>query len=151
MEHYIKQLQHLYSIAEDGKQGYLRAAEKTESNELKELFKQFSNEREAIANDIAVKISRYGGSVQSDENGGPLGIIHRNWLNIKTAFTSNNDQVILETCKNGDLAALDAYDDALQGDLLYTSLKKFLTEHRLIIREAFDKIDQLYFKTFKET
>lgn len=148
-ENYSKQFQRLYKIIQDGHKGYADAAEHVKSAELKSLFEQISQEREMLAKDMASKMSDFGYDPHGKED--TLGVLHRGWMNIKASVTSNTDQSILESCRNGDQAALDAFDDVLQGEILYdTELKLFLMELRLKINERFMELDKRYFALFKK-
>lgn len=148
-ENFIPQLQHLYSILNDGKEGYRKAAQETSNPNLKELFRQLSDSRDKLAADLKKRLAESGGTADGGHSGGLLGEFHRHWMRLKTAFSANDDQVILETCRNGDLAALDAYDDTLQGAILETSLKPFLMNQRIDVHQQFLEIDRLYFSQFK--
>jgi len=148
-ENYHKQLQRLYRILQDGQKGYAEAAEHVKSPDLKALFEKIASEREALANQMGSKMAEFG----YDPNGhdDALGVLHRGWMSIKASITSNTDQNILESCRNGDQAALDAFDDVLQGEILYdTELKSFLMEPRLKINETFVHLDKRYFDMFKK-
>jgi uncharacterized protein (TIGR02284 family) len=147
-ENYIKQLQHLLTIVNDGKEGYKKAAEEIDSKPLKEVFNRFFSQRGKMAEELKMKIDELGGNAEN--TGGDFqGALHRSWMSVKTALTKNDDQAILESCRHGDLIALDVYDDVLQGDILETDLKPFLMRQRLQIHEAFMEIDRLYFNLFK--
>lgn len=148
-ENYNKQLQRLHRILQEGQKGYTDAAEHVKSEDLKALFQNIATEREALANQMAAKMVEFG----YDPNGhdDALGVLHRGWMSIKASMTSNTDQNILESCRNGDQAALDAFDDVLQGEILYDiELKSFLMEPRLKINETFLDLDKRYFDMFKK-
>ncbi|MXV15326.1 ferritin-like domain-containing protein [Hufsiella ginkgonis] len=147
-ENHGQKLEQLLSLLNDGKIGYRNAAQQTENPDLRTIFMRFAAQREELADQLRPFVTTYGGD-PDNIGGGALGAIHRSWMNIKTAFTDNDDQAILETCKNGDLAALDAYDDALQGSILETPLKPILMNQRIDIHQAFLEIDKLYFGLFK--
>jgi uncharacterized protein (TIGR02284 family) len=147
-ENFVPQLQRLFSILNDGKEGYRKAAQETHSGELRQLFLQFSESRQRLADELGRRIIEAGGT-PDHPSGGILGDLHRHWMLLKTALTASDDQVILETCRNGDLAALDAYDDILQGAILETSLKPFLMNQRIDVHQQFLEVDKLYFSLFK--
>ena len=149
-ENYIKQLQRLLTIVNDGKEGYLKAAADIESPSLKEKFTNFSNDRKEIANELEAKITEMGGTA-TNRDGDTIGLMHRSWLSIKTALTKHDEQAVLETCRNGDQASLDVYDDILQGTILESDLKPFIMHQRLKINEAFMELDKLYFYLFSKS
>lgn len=148
-ENYNKQLQRLHRILQDGQKGYTEAAEHTHSPDLKSLFQKIANERGELVDQMSSKMKHFGYDTDSHEDA--LGVLHRGWMSIKASMTSNTDQNILESCRNGDQAALDAFDDVLQGEVLYdTELKSFLMEQRLKINETFMDLDKRYFDLFKK-
>lgn len=148
-ENYNKQLQRLYKILQDGHKGYIDASDHVKSDDLKVLFKEIAAEREILANQMAAKMVEFGYDPNNSDDA--LGALHRGWMGLKASITSNTDQNILESCRNGDQAALDAFDDVLQGEVLYdTELKSFLMEPRLKINETFVDLDKRYFDLFKK-
>lgn len=148
-ENYIKQLQRLLHIISDSFKGYKEAEKDVESADLKELFRQIASERESMTEQLRERIARYGGN--ADIQGSDiLGTLHRSWMGIKTAMTHKTDQTVLESCRNGDQAALDTFDDILQGDLLNdTEMKTFLTGQRFAVSQTFMELDRRYFSLFK--
>lgn len=148
-ENYNKQLQRLYRVLVDGHKGYADAADHVKSDDLRVLFRKIASEREALATQMASKMVEFGYDPNGDDDA--LGALHRGWMSLKASMTSNTDQNILESCRNGDQAALDAFDDVLQGEILYdTELKSFLMEPRLKINETFVDLDKRYFDMFKK-
>lgn len=148
-ENYSKQLQRLYKIIQEGHKGYIDASEHAKSSDLKMLFQKISAERSSLADQMVSKMATFGYDPHAKDDA--LGVLHRGWMNIKASMTSNSDQSILESCRNGDQAALDAFDDVLQGEILYdTELKSFLMELRLKINETFLDLDKRYFELFKK-
>ncbi|EOR96392.1 hypothetical protein ADIARSV_0434 [Arcticibacter svalbardensis MN12-7] len=149
-ENYNKQLHRLYKILQASHKGYLEAKNHTESSELKDLFEKYAIDRELLTQQMRDKIAHYGGNADLDHDDA-VGLLHRGWLSLKTSLTANTAQNILESCRNADQVALDAYDDALQGEILNDfELKTFLMEQRLNINENYTELDRRYFSLFKK-
>ena len=146
---YKKPLKKLLEIVNDGKEGYKHAAEQVHSGKLKELFEGYAAERSEMAEKLKAKI---GSDEKLDKDGDTKGAFHRTLMSIKTALAKDekDDRVILESCREGDRSALDAFDDVLQGTILETDLKPFLTGLRYQISKAFNEVDRLYFEGFKK-
>ena len=108
----IDGLMHVLSICNDGKEGYKTAAEDVDSSELKTLFSMYSIQRAEFEMQLKTAIHQLGGN-PDNETGGPVGTLHRVWMDIKTAFTKNDDQAILDACLTGEKSALEAYDKVL--------------------------------------
>ncbi len=151
-ENYTKQLQRILLIINDGKEGYAKAAEQATSNHLRELFISYSNQRRDMALELKEKIEKMGGKAENNE-GDKAGSVHRAMMSFKTAFTSDkkDDQAILETCRTGEQAALDVFDDILQGSILETDLKGFITGLRMQVSQAYYEMDKLYFERFNSS
>ncbi len=149
-ENYIKQLHTLLRLVSDSVEGYKSAADHVSSTEYKDLFNNISRQREGIAAEFRELISGYGGNAEI-ESPDLMASLHRSWMGIKTAMTKKDDQAVMESCRNGDQALLDAFDDILQGDLLNNAdLKTFIMDQRLKVNEVFLDLDDRYFKLFKK-
>src|SRR6476620_775281 len=106
----IDKLNHLVSIANDGRYGYENAAEDVQDVILKQMFRQYGVERERYADDLKKEVAKLGGS--PEKGCGPLGALHRTWMDIKSTLTSGNREAILKACITGEEAAVNAYEDA---------------------------------------
>jgi uncharacterized protein (TIGR02284 family) len=147
-ENYKRQLEHLLNIVNDGKEEYREAAEHAQAALLKETFLRHSNERKHMAEELKERLSYMGGDTDNEE-GDNSGLIQRAITSVKTALSGNNDQAMLESCRTADRNALEAYDEVLQGSILETDLKAFLTGQRFLISQAYYEVDKLYFSKFK--
>ena len=136
------QLTLLLGICNDGKEGYKNAASNADSAELKALFTTYSIQRSEFAMDLKTCIRQSGGD-PDNEKGGPLGALHRTWMDIKTAFTSNDDKAILDACITGEKAAVESYDKALERTDLSPNTRQMLISQRADISESLRNIENL--------
>src|SRR5437879_5635681 len=111
----ISRLNHLVSIANDGKYGFENAAQDVQDVTLKQLFRQYSAQRDEYVNGLKNMIERCGGTPGKD--GGPLGALHRTWMDIKSTFAAGSREAILNTCITGEEAAEKAYAEALKENI----------------------------------
>src|SRR5438046_9722667 len=125
-EKVIDRLNHLISIANDGKYGYENAAEDVNDITLKQMFRQYSLERARYADDLKREVANLGGS--PDKGGGPLGALHRTWMDIKSTATAGKREAILKTCTTGEEAAVKAYTEALNDEHITGNLKQLINE-----------------------
>lgn len=96
----------------DGEQGYRASAEHARTGELQSLFTRRSNECLLAAGELAQAVLAHGGT---PADGGTLsGALHRSWMSIKTALSSNDDKIVLEECERGEDAAVARYQKALE-------------------------------------
>lgn len=150
MENFGKQLNRLMKITLETKEIYLKAAELTKSPELKERFQTIAQRRQEIANDLENEIGTHS-TVHPDEQNDLIGFLHRSWMGLKAALPnmgSRGEKGVIEACRDQDQAALDAFDDVLQGDILYSDLKTCIVKARTNISEDFQEIDQKYLEYF---
>ena len=138
----IEDLKGLVKIVNDGKEGYESAAETVEAGELKTLFYGLSIERATYEADLKSQISTHGGDSEN-ESGGILGALHRTWIDIKQAFTSNDNAPILEAITTGEKAAIEKYDEVLAHYTDHAYHYNLLRKQRDGIQEALTKIEGL--------
>ncbi|WP_166385864.1 MULTISPECIES: ferritin-like domain-containing protein [unclassified Polaribacter] len=118
----------------DAEKGYLNAAENVESAKLKIFFKNRASERSLFAKDIRTEILLHGQI--PEENGSFKGTMHRNWMTLKSLFSSNDEEAILEEALRGERANLDEYKEILLEDVFAPSTKKMLEEQQQKIQAA---------------
>lgn len=82
----VSTLEGLISILEDGKLGYTNAAEHVENPAIKADFLEYARERALFIVEIQDEINKLGKSTNTS-GGGPLGSLHRTWIDIKSSFT----------------------------------------------------------------
>ncbi|MGI4835691.1 MAG: ferritin-like domain-containing protein [Janthinobacterium lividum] len=122
-------------------QGYQEAAEEVKSSELKSQLNQYSQQRSQFVSQLEQQASQLGISAQSDATiesvaTDAAAAVHRGWINVKAAFTGNDDSSILSTCETGEESALKAYDTAIQLGDISPSLKSVLEQQRSEIQSA---------------
>ncbi|GIZ08964.1 PA2169 family four-helix-bundle protein [Flavobacterium sp. UMI-01] len=112
-EEIVAVLNGLISILEDGKLGYTSAAEQVESPAIKSDFLEYARERALYIVELQDEINRLGKSTDT-AGGGPLGAMHRAWIDIKASFTSGDTEAIINACITGEEAAIEEYKNALE-------------------------------------
>ena len=137
----VNELNHLISIANDGKYGYENASADTEDATLKQMFHQYSLERAGYAEVLKREVTKAGGTPET--GGGPLGALHRTWMDIKSAISSGNREAVLNACITGEEAAVKAYSDAVNKDNVPTTAKQVITEQLSGIKFALNSIRSL--------
>ncbi len=138
----VSDLKGLINILNDGKIGYKEAVSNVKSESLKSTFLEFSNQRYAFEEELKAHILQHGGSSDNDE-GGVLGALHRAWLDIKDAFTSDDDSAILAAIATGEKAALDKYDEVLEDYKDHADHYAMLSKQREGIASALSRIESL--------
>jgi uncharacterized protein (TIGR02284 family) len=113
----VKTLEGLISILEDGKLGYTNAAEHVENLAIKADFLEYARERALFIVELQNEINKLGKSTDTS-GGGPLGALHRTWIDIKSSFTGGDTEAIINACITGEEAAIEKYKKALEDNEL---------------------------------
>ncbi len=125
----------------DAEAGYKQAAEKVDNRVLKDFFNTQQQERYNFGHELKAEIKSYG---ESPERGTSLaGDVHRTWMNIKSTFTSDNEEAMLEEAIRGEKQAVEEYNSVLTETTLPASTKSLLTTHRNNIQKALNQVNAM--------
>lgn len=142
-EKVVDHLNHLIEICNDGKYGYETAADDAESSELKSMFMGYSSQRAQYVSELKQQVRALG--EDPDKGGGPLGALHRAWIDVKSALSSKDNKAVLGACITGEKAAVEAYDDAINdADIMPVNIRQMLITQRSGIQEALNKVTSLH-------
>ena len=108
-------LNDLIETCKDGQQGFVEAAEAVKDVELRTLFNVYSQQRARFAGELQNEVLRHGGDPA--KSGHVSAKLHRGWMNLKSAITSNSDASIIAECERGEDSAVANYEDALKKHL----------------------------------
>lgn len=136
----LKIIVDLTETAKDGAEGYRLAAEATEDLDLQTILIAYGQQRQAFVSELHGLAAAHGGD--TDTSGSVVGTLHRGWLNLKQAISSNDRAAILTECQRGDEHAVESYEDALNTPLpedILAVVRLQLTE----IRSVLEKISHL--------
>jgi len=110
----IDVLNDLVKINNDRVAGFEKASENLEedNNSLRPLFNKLAGESRDNAAQLAEKARQFNGEAAD----GPSisGSLHRAWLDVKSTFTGNDLQSILDECERGEDAIKAAYRAVLE-------------------------------------
>ena len=122
----------------DAEKGYLNATENVESNRLQMFFKRRASERSEFAKELRTEILQYG---QIPEDSGSFkGAVHRNWMSLKSTFSSNDEEAILEEAIRGEEASLEVYNELVKERNLPPTIDSLLLRHRDAIQSAINTV-----------
>ncbi|RCW93901.1 uncharacterized protein (TIGR02284 family) [Winogradskyella arenosi] len=133
-EEISNQLNELLEKNYDAEKGYLNAADNVESKNLKIFFKRRASERSEFAKELRTEILQYGEI--PEDSGSFKGVVHRNWMSLKSTFSSNNEEAILEEALRGEKASLEEYNDLIKEPNLPPSIDALLLKHKNAIQAA---------------
>lgn len=140
----IEALNHLITIATDGQHGYSTAAEHAKDPVLKASFLKYAAERAEFAFELRSLVREAGG--EADSGGGPVGALHRTWIDIKTAVTSQDNKAVLNECITGENAAVAAYEAELKENYITSEQRLKLEQHLKLIKDALFYVKSEYNK-----
>ncbi|MGB1313925.1 MAG: ferritin-like domain-containing protein [Bizionia paragorgiae] len=118
----------------DAEKGYLNAAENVDSDRLKMFFKRRATERNQFANEIKNEIKQYG--EEPKDSGSFKGTMHRNWMTLKSTFSGNNEEAVLEEAIRGEKASLEDYNEMVTEKNLPPTIDALVLKHRDAIQSA---------------
>ena len=132
------QLNELLEKNYDAEKGYLNAAENVDSTRLKIFFKNRASERSDFAKNLRIQILSYG---QIPEDSGTFtGSMHRNWMSLKSLFSSNDEKAILEEAIRGEKANFHEYCEILKDNEFAPSTEKMLDRQKIKIQSAINSL-----------
>ena len=118
----------------DAEKGYLNAMSNVDDKNLKIFFKRRASERSQFAKELRTEILRYG---ETPEDSGTFkGAVHRNWMSLKSALSSNNEEEIIEEAIRGEEKSLKEYDQIMKENNLPPTIDELIFRHRNAIQAA---------------
>lgn len=125
----------------DAEAGYKLAKEKVDSKRLKGFFENQAQERYDFGHELKNEIRSYGAT--PDKGTSIKGDAHRAWMNIKSTFTSDNEESMLEEAIRGEKAAVEEYNTIIADMTLPPSTNSLLTKHRDNVQTALNKVSAM--------
>ena len=129
----ISTLNHLIEALMDGQKGYQQAADEARDADLKTLFGEYSAQRAKFAGELQAEVSQLGGG-KPESSGSVTSAVHRTWINLKSALTSQDRHGILAECERGEDSAVKSYREALaNGSLNPAALSVVQRQHDAVL------------------
>ncbi|HTL70150.1 MAG TPA: PA2169 family four-helix-bundle protein [Candidatus Eisenbacteria bacterium] len=136
----VTTLNNLIHICKDGELGYKKAAEKDREGSLRNLFRQYSDQRSMFVAELRNQVSRLGG--KPEEAGTAAGAAHRGWFEAKSALTGADEGAIVSECERGEDTAVRSYRDALKKELPF-DVRGLVENQFQKVKEAHDRMRSL--------
>lgn len=125
----------------DAEEGFKKASENAKHAGLKAYFNNKSQERMNFGNQLKTEIKNYGQEPEKD--GSATAAVHRTWMEVKTWFSRDNDESMLEEAIRGEKAALNEYQEVLQETTLPATTKDLLVSQKATIEQGLSNIERL--------
>ena len=111
----VEVLNDLMELCRDGEQGFRASADHASSGDLQSFLSRRASDCSVAAAELEHVVRSYG--AEPAEGGTVAGALHRGWVAIKAALSSNDDQAVLEECERGEDARVASYRSALEQPL----------------------------------
>ncbi|WP_029037894.1 ferritin-like domain-containing protein [Salinimicrobium xinjiangense] len=125
----------------DSEKGFKNAAEDVRNPRLKSFFKDKAMQRYDFGHELKTEIKNLG---ESPDKGSSLtGDAHRAWMDLKAAFSSDNEEAILEEAIRGEKAAVADYNEVINRSELPPSTINLLIKQRNAIERTLNEVKGL--------
>lgn len=131
----------LIETLKDGQEGFRQAAEAIKDSQLKSLFNELSLQRSRFAGELQSEVIQLG-EPKPEDSSSTAGALHRAWINLKSAITSQNDHAILAECERGEDSAVSAYKKAMEAELT-GSVRDVVSRQHTDVKAAHDRVRDL--------
>lgn len=137
----ISTLNGLIETLKDGQEGFRQAAEATKDSQLKSTLNELSMQRSKFAGELQSQVIQLGESKPEDSSS-TAGALHRAWINMKAAITSQDDYAIMAECERGEDSAVANYKKAMEAELP-SPVRDVISRQYSDIKAAHDKVKAL--------
>lgn len=118
----------------DAEKGYKDAATNVKDTKMKSFLEEQAQQRNSFGHEIKQEIKAF--DQKPDKGGSIAGTLHRTWMDVKTAFSGNENETVMEEVQRGEKAAIEDYDEILAETSLPGSTKSLLQNQRQKIEQA---------------
>jgi uncharacterized protein (TIGR02284 family) len=136
----ISILQDLIETNRDGQHGFATAAEDSKDSELSRVFTEFSTQRTTFLAELQDRVRSLGGD--AEKSGSVSGSVHRGWIDLKAAISSNEPHAVLAEAERGEDSAVKSYREALEENLDPVS-RGIVSRQYASVQAAHDRVKQL--------
>ncbi|WP_324719882.1 ferritin-like domain-containing protein [Salinimicrobium sp. HB62] len=125
----------------DSEKGFQNAADDVKNPRLKEFFQAKAKERYDFGHELKTEIKNLGES--PDKGTSVAGDAHRAWMDLKSAFSSDNEEAILEEAVRGEKTAVEDYNKIIEENGFAPSTANLLIKQRNAIERTFKQVKDL--------
>jgi uncharacterized protein (TIGR02284 family) len=142
-ENTVSVLNDLLNITNDRIEGFSKVEDKVwdTHSSLKADYDQMVSQSQTMKNDLIRLINEKGG--EADNTTSTAGTIHRVWIDVKNSFVTDKDESTLENVVFGEKAAIDAYQDALDGGDLCPESTRLVSDQLDHLKSSYAKFENL--------
>ena len=137
----IETLNDLTEVLKDGQHGFDTAAKDVKAPELAQIFQRYAQQRAEFAAKLQSHVATLGADVE--KSGSIAGSMHRGWINLKSALSTNEPQSVLEEAERGEDAAVAAYRKALENAEIDANTRTLIAAQSTAVKAAHDHVRDL--------
>jgi uncharacterized protein (TIGR02284 family) len=130
----------LVETCRDGQYGFEEAAKGVGDPALRAELMQYSMQRREFATALQQALRTMGEEPQ--DSGSLSATLHRGWIKVKEAISSNDDHAILSECERGEDAAVEAYREVM-GEQVPPGVDDLVETQYSAVRHVHDRIRSL--------
>ena len=138
----ISTINDLIETLKDGQKGFREASEAVKDTQLKSLFSEFSLQRAKFAGELQNEVITLGEHNPPNASS-TAGAMHRAWINLKSAITSQDDHAILAECERGEDSAVNEFKKAMEEEDLSAPIREIVSRQYADVKRAHDRIREL--------
>lgn len=128
----------------DAMKGYEKAADKVKNPELASAFRKQASQRKRFALELENAAGVFSAEDREKiEKGTFSGNLHRTWMDLKTAFSSDKDESVVEECIRGEKQAVENYDELLGDTSITSPSRELITDQRNTVQTCIQELKQL--------
>lgn len=127
---------------EDAIKGFEKAADNADEAGIKSFFLKRAENRRSFLTQLRNSVPELDLGDREIE-GSTTGAAHRTWMDIKSFFSADDDEAMLEEAVRGDKAAVEEYNEVLAETHVPMKVKEILREQRDSIQNDLETSDIL--------
>jgi uncharacterized protein (TIGR02284 family) len=122
-------------------EGYKRAVEESQDEELRGYYKQLVSQSQLFAGELNRALLQLG--AERHDHTTLKGKVYRRWMDAKAAVTGHDEKAILGSNVYGEEWALKAYKDALSQGTLSGTTRTAVERQYALSQKTYDKLQKL--------
>lgn len=140
-EDLVNNLQGLLEKNYDAEKGYKEAMIKAEGEFLTEYLKNRAALRNRFATELSDVILKLNETPIA--SGSTEGTLHRTWMNIKEALSSDSDEAIMEEVIRGEKDSIEEYKESLDKNFYPPHITSMITNQMIEVQESLKNMKRL--------
>lgn len=138
-EKLIEALNDLIRINNDRVEGYRKAIDQTEDDDLQALFQRMREESITFISQLEGILQ--DGGVEPTHKTTIYGKLYRTWMDVKATFSGHDRHSILAACEYGEDSTQRTYEDVLGSNIsMPYSIRELIANQRGALRSAHDTV-----------